>query len=45
MDRVFREYHENGGLLKIESLLERQRDLPWYLRETTNETTGSKQDS
>lgn len=41
VDRVYREYHENGGLLEIERLLEKYRDLPWYLLKSTGETTES----
>lgn len=42
VDRVYREFHENGGLLEIERLLEKHRDLPWYLLKSAGETTESK---
>lgn len=42
VDRVYREFHENGGLLEIERLLEKHRDLPWYLLKSAGGTTGSK---
>lgn len=42
VDRVFHEYHENGGFLEIERLLEEHRGLPWYLLKSTGGTTGSK---
>ena len=42
VESVYREYHENGGFLEIEGLLEKHRDLPWYLLKSTGETTDSK---
>lgn len=42
VNRVFREYHENGGFLRIEKLLEKHRGLPWHLLKSRGETTGSK---
>lgn len=42
VDRVLREYRENGGSLRIEKLLKKHRGLPWYLRKSPSEVTGSK---
>lgn len=35
VERVYREYHENGGFLEIERLPDKHRDLPWYLLKST----------
>lgn len=42
VDRVLREYRKNGGFLRIENLLRKHRGLPWYLRKSPDEATGSK---
>lgn len=39
VERVYREFYESGGPLEIERLLEKYRDLPWYLLKSARETT------